>query len=127
VMTTLSDTIERLNGEGFTPHLGVVGNRLRAFESGETFEADEVMIRESLVDAFGVYSDPKISAFLQDVPIRRAGQSAQAVHDVGNAIPRRRGESETIMVDEWKARSDRPVTVPLRHVRLGAQLERFSG
>jgi quercetin dioxygenase-like cupin family protein len=152
VMTTLSDTIERLNGEGFTAHLGVVGNRLRAFESGETFEAGEVMIREyqrfegvsnpddmaivyaieslngmrgSLVDAFGVYSDPKVSAFLQDVPIRRTGQSAPAVHDVGNAIPRRRGESETIMVNEWKARSDRPVTVPLLHVRLGAQLERF--
>lgn len=29
------------------------------------------------------------------------------------------------MVSEWKARPDRPVTVPLLHVRLAEQLERF--
>jgi quercetin dioxygenase-like cupin family protein len=29
------------------------------------------------------------------------------------------------MVDEWKARADRPVAVPLLHVRLTEQLERF--
>ena len=45
MMITLSGTIERLNGEGYTAHFGVVGNRLRAFESGETFGAHEVMIR----------------------------------------------------------------------------------
>ena len=45
-MTTLSSTIARLNGEGFTAHSGVVGNRLREFESEETFEAHAVMIRE---------------------------------------------------------------------------------
>jgi hypothetical protein len=33
-MATLSSTIERLTGKGFTLHFGVVGNRLRAFESG---------------------------------------------------------------------------------------------
>jgi hypothetical protein len=97
-MATLSSTIERLTGEGFTAHFGVVGNRLRAFESGETFGAHEVTIRAydrfegvsdpddmaivyaieslngirgSLVDAFGAYSDPGISTFLQGVPIRR--------------------------------------------------------
>jgi hypothetical protein len=97
MMMTLSGTIERLNGEGYTAHFGVVGNRLRAFESGETFGAHEVMIRAyerfegvsnpddmavvyaieslngmrgSLVDAFGVYADPGVGAFLRDVPIR---------------------------------------------------------
>jgi quercetin dioxygenase-like cupin family protein len=30
-----------------------------------------------------------------------------------------------IMVDEWKARSDRPVAVPLLHVRTAEQLERL--
>lgn len=97
MMMTLSGTIERLNGEGYTAHFGVVGNRLRAFESGETFGAHEVMIhayerfegvsnpddmavvyaieslngmRGSLVDAFGVYADPGVGAFLRDVPIR---------------------------------------------------------
>ena len=85
-METLSSTIVRLTGRGFTAHFGVVGNRLRAFESGETFGAHEVIIRGydrfegvsdpddmaivyaiesqngirgSLVDAFGVYSDSR--------------------------------------------------------------------
>jgi quercetin dioxygenase-like cupin family protein len=132
-MATLATIIARLDAEGFTAHFGVVGNRLRAFERGETFEAHEVTIRErwrlegasdpddmaivyaiesrngvrgSLVDAFGVYADPRVSAFLHHVPTCR-------------------GELETMMVDEWKARADRPVTVPLLHVRLAEQLERF--
>jgi quercetin dioxygenase-like cupin family protein len=32
---------------------------------------------------------------------------------------------EIIMVDEWKARPDRPVEVPLIHVQLSEQLERL--
>ena len=78
--------------EGF----GVVGERLRAFDSGRTYGAHEVILREyqrfegvsepddmailyaiesadgtrgSLVDAFGAYSNPTVSAFLHDVPI----------------------------------------------------------
>lgn len=125
-MTTLSDTLERLDHDGFTAHFGVVGAGLRAFESGETFGPHEVVIREYerfegvsnpddmaivyaiesrsgrrgyLVDAFGVYSDPAVSAFLQEVPIRRD--------------------------EEWSARVDRPVPVPLLHVRLAEQLDRF--
>jgi hypothetical protein len=97
-MKTLSCVIERLTRQGFTAHFGVVGNRLRAFESGTTFGVQEVVIREYerfegvsdpddmaivyaieilngtrgwLVDAFGVYSSPAVSAFMQDVPIRR--------------------------------------------------------
>ena len=106
-MRTLSSTVERLIGEGFTANFGVVGERLRAYDSGKTFGAHEVIIREyqrfegvsdpddmaivyaiesldgtrgSLADAFGVYSNPTVSAFLQDVPIRRAVQPGAAVH-----------------------------------------------
>ena len=95
-MATLATIIARLDAEGFTAHFGVVGNRLRAFERGETFEAHEVTIREhwrlegasdpddmaivygiettsgargTVVDAFGVYSDPVLSAVLRDVPM----------------------------------------------------------
>jgi hypothetical protein len=96
-MRTLSNAIERLVSRGFTAHFGVVGDRLRAFDSGKTFGAHELIIREfqrfegvsdlddmaivyaiestdrtrgSLVDAFGTYANP-VSAFLHDVPIRR--------------------------------------------------------
>jgi hypothetical protein len=97
-MRTLSNAIERLICKDFTAHFGVVGERLRAFDTEKTFRADEVTIRgyqrfegvsdpddmalvyaiESLdgtrgclVDAFGVYSNPTVSGFLQHVPIRR--------------------------------------------------------
>ena len=107
-MRTLSSTVERLVGEGFTANFGVVGGRLRAYDSGKTFGAHEVIIREYqrfegvsdpddmaivyaiesldgtrglLADAFGVYSSPIVSAFMQDVPIRRTVQPrAAAVH-----------------------------------------------
>ena len=98
-MRTLSSAIEQLICEDFTAHFGVVGERLRAFDSGKTFRADEVTIRGyqrfegvsdpddmaivyaiestdgtrgSLVDAFGTYASPTVSAFLHGVPIRRA-------------------------------------------------------
>ena len=35
-MRTLSSTVERLVGEGFTANFGVVGGRLRAYDSGKT-------------------------------------------------------------------------------------------
>lgn len=94
---TLADTVDDLTGRGFTEHFGVSGDGLRAFDSGQTFRARDLVIREYhrfegvsdpddmaicyaietldgvrgvLVDAFGVYSNPLVSAFLQDVPIR---------------------------------------------------------
>lgn len=105
-MRTLSSTIERLVGEGFTANFGVVGGRLRGCDSGKTFGAHEVIIQEYqrfegvsdpddmaivyaiesldgtrgvLVDAFGVYSNPIVSAFLQDVLIRTTVQPGTAV------------------------------------------------
>ncbi len=95
-MRTLSNAIERLVGRGFTANFGVVGDRLCAFDSGKTFGAHELIIREfqrfegvsdpddmaivyaiestdgtrgSLVDAFGTYASPTVGAFLRDVPI----------------------------------------------------------
>ena len=106
-MRTLSSTIEELVGQGYTANFGVVGDRLRAFDSGKTFEAHEVTIRDyrrfegvsdpgdmaivyaiesqdgtrgSLVDAFGAYSNATVGAFLQDVAIRMAVQPAAGVH-----------------------------------------------
>lgn len=95
---TLADAIEELTRRGFTEHFGVVGCTLRVLESGKAFRAEELLIREYhrfegvsdpddmsivyaidsqtgtrgiLVDAFGVYSNPVVSAFLKDVPIYR--------------------------------------------------------
>ena len=97
-MRTLSNAVARLVGRGFTANFGVVGDRLHAFDSGKTFGAHELVIREfqrfegvsdpddmaivyaiestdgtrgSLVDAFGAYANPTVGAFLRDVPIRR--------------------------------------------------------
>jgi hypothetical protein len=98
VMTTLSDVLKRLAVNGYTEHFSVIGNRLRALESGKAFGAQEVVIRQydrfegisdpgdmsivyaiegpggtrgTLVDAFGVYSNPVISEFLHNVRIKR--------------------------------------------------------
>ena len=84
---------------GFIEHFGVTGHALRSFDSGRTFSAGEVLIREyhrfegvsdpddmsivdaiegqggvrgTLVDAFGAYSDPTVSAFLEDVGLFQA-------------------------------------------------------
>jgi hypothetical protein len=104
-MWTLSSAIERLASRGFTAHFGVVGDRLRAFDSGKTFAAHELIIREfqrfegvsdpddmaivyaiesadgtrgALVDAFGAYSSPTVGAFLRDVPMTRASEPGPA-------------------------------------------------
>lgn len=91
MMKTLSEALESLVRRGFTEHFGVRGDHLRGFESGKTFSSNDITIREydrfegvsdpddmailyalesssgilgTLVDAFGVYSNPAISAFL---------------------------------------------------------------
>jgi hypothetical protein len=104
-MRTLSSAIERLAGRGFTAHFGVVGDRLRAFDSGKSFVAHELIIREvqrfegvsdpddmaivyaiestdgtrgALVDAFGAYSSPTVGAFLHHVPMDRGSEPGAA-------------------------------------------------
>jgi hypothetical protein len=103
---TLARAIEDLTRSGFGEHFGVSGTELRSFDTGQKFTAEQVVIREyhrfegvsdpddmsivyaiegpggvrgTLVDAFGVYSDPAVSAFVQDVPIRGASRFAGGV------------------------------------------------
>jgi hypothetical protein len=98
---TLARAIDDLTRSGFVEHFGVSGTNLCAFDSGRRFTAEQVVIREyhrfegvsdpddmsivyaiegqggvrgTLADAFGVYSDPTVSAFLQSVPIRGASR-----------------------------------------------------
>jgi len=98
---TLAGAIDALARSGFIEHFGVSGDALRSFDSGRSFSAGQVVIREyhrfegvsdpddmsivyaiegqggvrgTLVDAFGVYSDPAVSTFLDGVPIRGVSQ-----------------------------------------------------
>jgi hypothetical protein len=107
---TLAKTIDELAGCGFIEHFGVSGDALRSFDSGRTFSAGQVVIREyhrfegvsdpddmsivyaiegqggargTLVDAFGAYSDPAVSTFLQGVAISRAGPSGRELPRFG--------------------------------------------
>ena len=107
---TLAKTIDELARCGFIEHFGVTGEALRSFDSGRTFSAGQVVIREyhrfegvsdpddmsivyaiegqggargTLVDAFGAYSDPTVSAFLQGVAIGRAGPSVRELPRFG--------------------------------------------
>jgi hypothetical protein len=93
---TLSGVLDDLQVRGFAEHFRVVDeSRLRAIGAGSTFAPSQVAIPEcyrfegvsdpddmsilcaietcsgirgTLVDAFGVYSDPMVGAFLHDVP-----------------------------------------------------------
>jgi len=96
---TLAGAIDDLARRGFTESLAVVGNELRVTKTQKIFRPDEVVIREyrrfegvsdpddmsivyaieteggirgTLVDAYGVYADPAVSAFLSKVPVRRS-------------------------------------------------------
>jgi hypothetical protein len=96
-METLAAAIDALARRGFIENLSVVGNRLRVAGTGLSFPPADVVIREhrrfegvsdpddmailyaieatggvrgTLVDAYGVYSDPLISAFVSAVPGR---------------------------------------------------------
>ena len=102
---TLTATLDNLTRRGFTAHFEVAGHGLRTADGGRTFKADELTIRElyrfegvsdpddmsivyaiesrdgtrgTLVDAFGVYSDPAVSAVLENVPVVRAPSTPEA-------------------------------------------------
>jgi hypothetical protein len=95
-METMTAAIDALTRRGFTENLSVVGNRLRVTGTRASFQATDLVIREyrrfegvsdpddmailyaieakggvrgTLVDAYGVYSDPLISAFVRTVSI----------------------------------------------------------
>jgi hypothetical protein len=93
---TLSEAIDDLARRGFTEHFGVAGGEaaLRVLGTGTTLRAGDLRVREyyrfegvsdpddmtivyaletrtgvrgTLVDAFGVYADPGVSAAMRDV------------------------------------------------------------
>lgn len=95
--TTLTAVIDDLTRRGFTEHFTLTDEGLRGVNSARTFPADEITISEyhrfegvsdpddmsilyaietssgirgTLTDAFGVYSDPLLSAFLAKVHLR---------------------------------------------------------
>ena len=94
---TLTNAIDALIAEGFTEHFAVEGGQLRGLESEQLFNQNDVVIRRfvrfegisdpddmaivyaietctglrgTLTDAFGVYSNPVISAFVDQVQFR---------------------------------------------------------
>jgi hypothetical protein len=94
---TLAGALEDLRQRGYARQFAVAGDRLRDLADGQTFTAEDLRIREyhrfegvsdpddmsivyaiesrsgargTLVDAFGAYSDPAVSAFLEAVPIQ---------------------------------------------------------
>jgi len=100
--TTLAEAIDDLTRRGFTEQFSIVEGGLRAVGTGTTFSADDLTVREyhrfegvsdpddtaivyaietrsgvrgTLVDAFGVYSNPSAGAALMHVPIRDADGS----------------------------------------------------
>jgi hypothetical protein len=95
---TLAGVLDDLTRRGFAEHFRVVEGGLRALDTGGMFRANQVSIPEchrfegvsdpddmsilcaietrsgvrgTLVDAFGVYSDPLVGAFLHDVAVAR--------------------------------------------------------
>ena len=99
VYSTVTEAVQGLTQRGFTCNLELAGDVLRDVESGRTFTAPELTIIEHhrfegasdpddmaivygiatnlgsrgvLVDAYGVYADPRLSDFLKNVKIREA-------------------------------------------------------
>jgi len=96
---TVACAVDDLTRRGFTEDFRVVDGRLRAIRVGETVRPEDLVIREyhrfegvsdpddmaivygvearnglrgTVVDAFGVYSDPALGALMAHVPIRQA-------------------------------------------------------
>lgn len=95
---TVACAVNDLTRRGFTEDFHVVDGKLRTSGTGEAVTSEDLVIREyhrfegisdpddmaivygvearngvrgTVVDAFGVYSDPALSALLEHVPIRR--------------------------------------------------------
>jgi hypothetical protein len=94
---TLAGVMDDLERRGFTEHFTVVDGQLRGVDHGRGFPAADVAISElhrfegisdpddlailyaletrnglrgTLTDAFGVYADPLVGAFMSHVPLR---------------------------------------------------------
>jgi hypothetical protein len=93
---TVAEAVRELERRGFIANFELIGDTFRAVESGKTFNPDDLTIVEHhrfegasdpeemavvyamqaedgtrgvLVDAYGAYANPDLSAFLKDVPI----------------------------------------------------------
>ena len=100
---TLAGTMNDLARRGFTEHSTLENGRLRALNSGKAFPVEEVAISEyhrfegvsdpgdmailyaietrsglrgTLADAFGVYADPAVGAFMKEVVLRSRQRSS---------------------------------------------------
>jgi hypothetical protein len=125
---TLASAVDGLASSGFREHFRIKSGKLQALDSGETFNAPELLIRAyhrfegvsdpddmaviyaiesrdgvrgTLVDAFGVYADPAVGRFLDGVAIREVSQFGAAE----TAQPRAHDRPES-------ARTRRPVREP---------------
>jgi len=95
--STVPEALQGLNARGFTANFEVADDGLRAVDSGKTFPAQQLTIVEHhrfegasdpddmsvvygieasdetrgvVVDAYGVYADPRLSELLKNVKIR---------------------------------------------------------
>ena len=93
-MCSEKDVIARLERDGFTEHFTIDAGALKSHQTGETFQPDQIVIREfaryegvsdpddmsivyalesrdghrgTLVDGFGVYASPAVTAFVESV------------------------------------------------------------
>jgi hypothetical protein len=107
--------INALEGRGYTEHFMLRTGRLRGTDSGKLFAPDQVAIAEfyrfegvsdpddmsilyaietrggirgTLTDAFGVYSDPGVGAFMADVALLRPAGSAASSRAAVTMAPR---------------------------------------
>ena len=105
-MRTLFEAINAFAYTGFTEHFAVRSRTLCGLETGTSFDAHEVVIRAferfegisdpddmsivyaiesqtglrgTLTDAFGVYSNPVISDFINRVPIQRFAEPGRGI------------------------------------------------
>jgi len=96
--STVSEAIEGLKARGYTTDFEFINGQFRGIMDGRFFNADELTIVENyrfegitnpddesivfaieskdgargvLVDAYGVYADPELAAFLENVSMRR--------------------------------------------------------
>src|SRR5881296_2107604 len=95
---TMTEALEDLKKRGFTANFELLNNVFRAVDSGKSFQADDLTIVEHhrfegasdpddmsvvyaieatdgtrgvVVDAYGVYADPRLSELLRNVKVRR--------------------------------------------------------
>jgi hypothetical protein len=100
-ISTLAGVMDEVGRRGFTEHFMPADGAVRAVGSGTRFSADQVTISEyyrfegisdpddmsilyaietlsgvrgTLVDAFGVYADPRVGDFVEAVAVRRTAR-----------------------------------------------------